>query len=479
MTRVPSESLLDEFLAFEEVSGALDFRISADSVPAWLLIRFEVFGQLLSQSLGMQTPHASESPLKPSEWIKYAGALARYDPLRLRSQHRILIFGSAHDDTVRLEGGYYNKVHDAFALEYPDDTLLIEDSARRRFPLPRFFRNFAAHDSLKARAILASKFSRHHQDDAKAIEALAQKMGKAFSLDPDFLDRVRHGLSEIARRIPHLKRAYADLFESVRPRILFLNCACYGVEAYLMKWAKEAGIVTAEFQHGLIVKNHLAYQHSPRLLNDPGYRQWFPDYFLSYGAFTNKNLSIPSPRVITIGSPQIQERMEALRRANKAPNPRPRVLIVSQGTITSDLVQLALDLSVLPRADEWDIQFRLHPGEIPFEERYRALEGHPRIALSRTGDFYELLASADFVVGSSSTGLFEAAAMGKPVFVHENADSAFYTPRDFGLWFRTAGELHGFLLGDRRSAGMDAGAFFEPDWKTRYRGFISGILHAA
>lgn len=87
----------------------------------------------------------------------------------------------------------------------------------------------------------------------------------------------------ISKRNTERKRYFLKLLHKIKPKILFLNGAYNGGESYIIKWAKEKGIITAEFQHGVISKLHSDYNYGNVILDSEEYRKYTPDYFLIWG----------------------------------------------------------------------------------------------------------------------------------------------------------------------------------------------------
>ena len=71
-------------------------------------------------------------------------------------------------------------------------------------------------------------------------------------LTPELRRRLTGSLSGLAASARFLRDAYFRLFERTQPALVVLEDAGYGGQAFVLKWAREAGIGTAEFQHGLI-----------------------------------------------------------------------------------------------------------------------------------------------------------------------------------------------------------------------------------
>ena len=79
------------------------------------------------------------------------------------------------------------------------------------------------------------------------------------------------------------------------------------------------------------------------------------------------------------------------------------------------------------------------------------------------------------MVGHSSKALVEAAGIGLPVFVLDDAMSRATLPADVGAWFATADEL---VARVQTPPSAPPQRFFAPGWRDRYRAFIEVVSPA-
>jgi CDP-glycerol glycerophosphotransferase (TagB/SpsB family) len=77
--------------------------------------------------------------------------------------------------------------------------------------------------------------------------------------------------------------------------------------------------------------------------------------------------------------------------------------------------------------------------------QYQPLRALGNVRISDSGDIYDLLHVADVVVGVSSTVLFEAVGLDRPVFVYATPSAELYNSRDCGVWFSSVNELERVL----------------------------------
>ncbi len=467
-------------MQFDCSKELMDFRFAFQNMPMWPLIRWSFFWQAIKEGVKNQA-HAAPGPgMTAIAKAAYALTAWRHRPSKDPRQFDILWFGSAAGVVAKKEGKWFGRVNDYLVGELPDRTLLIEDSHGRPMKTPRFVENIRFHDFIRIRsAILARTLKRSPREDAATIAAFVAFLRKGFflSLEDAFYATLEKTLLDLSARLPHYHESYSRLYERTRPKVVFLEDGCYGFHSYIIKWARDSGIKTAEFQHGAIVQTHHAYNYGDSGFH-PDYAAHLPDYLLTHGQFWSDNTRIPAAKV-TLGHPHFQGNMDALLAKFGGKKAERGILIVSQGDVTDLMVSLTKSLSSM--APETKITFRLHPAEAAFVERYRELHGIRNVEVSTSGDIYELILTSEYVVGVSSTTLYEAVGLGKPVFVYDTANARFYTPRNFGTWFRDAGELLGLVAAVIPHSQASPEYVWASAWAANYKAFLErsiGIVTA-
>jgi len=259
------------------------------------------------------------------------------------------------------------------------------------------------------------------------------------------------------------------LLHKISPKIALFHCGSYGgADALLIRLCKEMGIATAEFQHGYVGKYHLAYNYA---LKKDVYSLYLPDYFLTFGNYWSSQLARYPNKKIVIGSPEMRFQLSE----HQGIPTKNQILIVSQGAFTSKFVDLTRDLrNRLPKRVR--IVFRLHPGEVPFEERYSSLYGKDGITVDKHSNIFDLIKSSRAVVGLYSTTLFEALPFRKPVYVLKTPLSDAYIPQQLGRRFSSAAELVDLILSDSDDDLYDNWMdYWELDWEPRFKDFLTTI----
>jgi hypothetical protein len=263
--------------------------------------------------------------------------------------------------------------------------------------------------------------------------------------------------------------------KKIRPKILFLQNSHYGGTSFLIKWSKDMEIKTGEFQHGLIIKTHLAYNFGSAVLASTEYKKYLPDYLLTYGEFWSESINTPVKK-INIGNPHLSLKLEESKRHQRHDTLK-KILVVSEVSIGSPLIKFTKDLASRLPKDEYRIIFRLHPNEIKFEETYKDLTTFENVELSKSGDIYDHIFESDYIVGTTSTALFEAYACNKNVCIYDTTLSRSIIPTDFGIWFKDIDELYDIVTGKKLIRHEKQMNYYLADnWKKTYHTFIDSAV---
>jgi hypothetical protein len=197
----------------------------------------------------------------------------------------------------------------------------------------------------------------------------------------------------LAREVPkhlRLRALYRALLKRHRIKTVYVVVAYF--HQHIVGAARDLGIRVVELQHGAISPFHLGYSYPGR----PAVADQ-PDELWCFGSYWADVADLPAGmRTEVIG-------------ATFLPTPGPkdprRVVFLSQGTVGAELIRTAD--AVAKQHPELEIIYRLHPSERA--EDYTIPGG---LHLSTGGSTLDLLATATYQVGVSTTALFEGMALG-------------------------------------------------------------------
>lgn len=355
--------------------------------------------------------------------------------------------------TDRIHGGFYTFFKRPLIFQRPYQGKFsrqvagIEPSNIYYFPTIQIFSKLAE----KISSLSVDK------DEQKLLLEIAEKSEK-ISKKTICKDEALH----LLKRTKAWQRAYNFFVRKVAAKVtgknVFLNCGCYlGLNAILSWHFHNHGFTVIEPQHGYIGPNHCAYNYPKEIFNLPGVKEVFPDYFLTFGEKWGQDISIPS-QIIPVGNKYLEDYVKTNQpKKDDGSN----ILVVSQGTVTERMVEIAK--VVATAFPEKNIIFKLHPGEIPFKERYQELEDFSNIEILGFENILPLIAKAKYIVGYNSTTLFEALAFpGKKIFCPMNS----YTCGEKGFnLFESSEQLVQMIRKEQgKISGGVAEQYWSPNW---------------
>ncbi len=466
---------MKELLTIEEDLEVLNFRFVYDNILMWPFVRNFLLQSAVNKMFDLDYPYFSISKLFHNNIFAYLINTITNNPLLGNNNESIdiMIFGSGVLNVKGDNGKYINKSYDYFAFEYEDRTLIIEESSKGKYLKPRYFTRVRYHDAILIKALIKSQFEKLKTLDTKTVEQFILFLKKKFiyKFDDSTWIRVCHNLKSKAKSLPSLHSCYSMLFEKFNPKLIILDDGSYGHKSHVLKWAREIGIKTAEYQHGAVSKNHQAYNYGKALLGSE-YEKYLPQYFLTFGKYWNSQINTPS-QTITIGNAYIIEHLKN-HRVPMETKTKKIVLLISGGTTPELFRQLALELKKRLDDSKFEILFRPHPAErFLVKERYQILKTNE--ILLNTGNLYDTLSSVDLIVSTEiSTVLFEAMFFRKQVFVQNNPYLSYYVDRNIFSVFNGVEELVEKIL-NNETKNYNPNDFWDGNWQVNYRNFIENI----
>jgi hypothetical protein len=463
----------DDLIEYENNFDFGEFRFSFNNTLIWPFVRNILFFDEWAESFGLQTPHAPPQKQSVFEKMNYFYNLVRYNPLLSGKKADILFFsGNVHNQLRNNQ--YFNKYVDYYSSLFPDNSIIIEQSFRKQFFRPRYFEPVYYPDIIEYLVNFRNKVH-HKTSDFSDIDPLLDTLKNDFRVcsNNSYLTSLKDFLMYFEDRLPYYDYYYNRMFDIFRPRIVFVEDAHYGgLKGYLLKTANQRGIVTAEFQHGLISLNHFAYNYADSVFCNSDYKQFLPSYFLTYGIYWTENLRSPSVSVV-IGNPDLEEKVKNQERKKTRRRIGKHILIISAGPYTREMVQLTKFLVETLDQEKYTVTFRLHPGEIPFFERYEELKHYSNITIDSGTNIHALLNDADYVVSPGSTVVYEALKFCDKIYVFNIGDTECHIPKTLGCWFSKPPELIKLITEDWISHFKgNISEYWSELWQEHYTGFI-------
>jgi len=440
------------------------FIIKEKDLMIWPLIRWRVLSYINRKEKKLAIPHASQTKLSLKSF-RYIYNSLKYAPHRLNKKYNIMHFNIARG---RLNNKNFNIGADYYSFLLPK-TLVIDASYRGHYYIPDNTDNFATGEYGELKAFLFYQIKKlFSKKNNHSIERFIEFLKSKDNIEEEFVQKIRKKLYYYYYGYDSYRFYLKNILKKLNPKVIFVRTASYGgFISVLLKLAKENGITTGEFQHGTLYKSHVAYNYGDAVFKSDQYKKYLPDYILTYGDYWNDKIKIPS-KIITMGNPHFYESIKKYKNIKEQKN---SILIISQGAITDKFVKIAKYLSKELR--NYKILFKLHPGEVPFENRYKELYKYANIELTKSGDIYEYIAQFENIVASHSTTIFESLGFNKKLFILDNIMSKKKIPEDTGVRFKENEELKDLILNNKElNMTYNLEYYFNSNWKENYKVFL-------
>lgn len=472
-------TLIERLLQYEAdtIEELMSYHFSTDEIALWPFIRYKLFAMTNNAVTGMRSIEAATDKTAITKLRFYFVSLYK-SFLKVRHHYPVVIYSHDAGTAEKRNGKWFNRISDYFSDVY-SDTLMLYNIQGTSVKTPKYSRHFGIFNSMGIKVYFKKKLSRCSlsTQDGETIDALLQFLGTSypFALEEVGLPQLRARLAELAVTLP-MYRTYFDSFLSrVKPSIILWEDASYMTYGFLTKWCKDAGAAVGELQHGYVGFAHHAYNYHPATCAHEEMRRYMPDYFLTYGDFWNTTIRIPG-KSVTIGNPHFAEKVKHLTIQEEIGSPT-TMLYISDGMTVDATKAFLLASAASLRDKRVRILFRPHPLEKTYvAERYPEFMAHDVITVCAEGDIYPLLARSTWVCGTFSTVVFEAAALGKRVFIVDTPGARMYISREFGTWIFSPEELVQQLRDTLIAPRMQSPEYyFATDWKERYRTFLQSV----
>ena len=467
---------LRDILEIENSEEILNFRCPDTGYLLWPLIR-NVFTRFIASDMLYETPLISEERA-PRPWSAYVCVLKSCTRnLLKRKTLKGPILISASGSHILRDGRYFNRLSDHFALAAHGKTVTMEDLFTDwHWPFPRHNERVIFSAPLLAIPLLYEKFAvraKHWEIAGALVEFVARRARKLF--DWPLSERRRFFFATLlARRaasLPLNRWLYTRLFQQTAARVLIKEEGCYGNSSVINAVARECGVVTAEYQHGVVSAGHDAYNFAPILCASSEYKRVLPEYFLAYGRWWINQINAPIVK-LPIGNPDRTELPKSVRRRN---GEKTDLIVLGDGVETEKYLALST-LLVKELGAKHRVVFRPHPME---RGHMLQLSGGKAsdVIIEWDKGIYEAFETAEIVVSELSTGLFEAVGLVDRIFRWDTPKAVFYSPAHPFAVFSDADDLVAKIR-DGESGRVDTLTvedLWAPNWKENYLAFLESV----
>ncbi len=408
------EQTIKSFLEFEERYAM--FKVKVDGVYIWHYIRFYLYNELLNlYGLPRLEGDSTGKKKQKEHWSDYLKELIVYNQFLVHQRDVLII---PHPRKYNEESIYYKCIYTDLLDNYLSNSHYILDGKSREGVFACQRSHNVLHMDLEAfkkmkRLKCEYRIASSKEVNTKIIVPLEKYFNVEFSFA--FKKRLFELINFDLNERVYLEKYYSYMLKKIKPKII-LMVVSYGFDRMVLcEIAKRRGIPVVELQHGTINFLHIAYNFHEKM-NLPS----FPDYIFSFGKYEKYNAKFPigDERIIPTGYPELENKYHSYKKSRSSSK---RILFISQGikesAICANILAENLD------TEKYHIIYKLHPKEyFDWKKNIGKYLHNPNIEVA--GDFghtiYDFLAEADWVVGNSSTVLYEAQMFDVKVAVLKN-----------------------------------------------------------
>lgn len=457
--------MLDELIEFENSSKVLDFKYSYKNILIWPYIRNffynKIFGNINKhvQMLG--------GDFKGKYFRDY------FELNSFNLPQKDILFSWTSVTLIEDGDKVFDRLIDDFIRFTPEksaeligcfrefDTKKLEK--RYIFSFDRFIREIIVHESNRAEIAKV---------DIDIVNEFTEYLKESFpfEIEAGIFDAVRQQALNVLRRFPAFYKYYGKLADIVQPKVVIFHSGMSGKQE--IKVLNDLGIITAEYQHGRIVRDY-AYMHGKKVAENMEYRSCVPKYFLSWGDYWTQNMNLPM-NVYCIGNPTMKRNMERLRKLQQ--ENEFNILFVTESAEPRVYMEL-IDYILEHTSQEYNITVKLHPrisGKHVYDKKF---SGNERVKVVQNGLVYDFLAICKYVIGDTSTVIYEAAALEKKVFVMDTEESREQVSKDFGIWIKDGQDFIEKMNKDEKENKFCSQDYFADDWEGNYTNFLNEVVY--
>ncbi|MFW3346083.1 hypothetical protein ACN9K5_07695 [Aliarcobacter butzleri] len=395
---------LCEFIWYlEDKYDLLDFEI--DDVKVWQYTRMQFYYKLAEDIGILSQPH---SKLNILDKIKYLFSFIknslRDNYFTLKQKDTLIL---SHSRVVNVDGEFidiYTKYFIDELLQEKEDILELESAyLGRHQKQKKQFIHYTDWITLFQMAYKQFVKIKILHNKLKVLKEVEKEINSTCKSNIDFKSFVEKNI----KTYKSMYKIYNKIFQKVKPKTYY-TVVSYG-QAPIIKAAKDNRIEVIELQHGTFSRYHLGYSFPNR--NES--LDYFPDKVYVWSDFWKQMIDFPiDNKNIVVDKFRYFDKQKS--KFNYIKKEKNQLVVLSQGAIGNDIAEKFLEN--YDRFKEYEIKYKLHPGEFDRWQSYPALKKLSEFSnvkiLKNEMPLYELFASSTLQVGVFSTALYEGVEFG-------------------------------------------------------------------
>ncbi|WP_291857681.1 hypothetical protein [Marinilabilia sp.] len=374
------------------------FNLQINEINIWPIIRFNLFSLLLQKCCNTQESHPKVNTVSSLIIVlRNFFASIIYSPFLLRQNKKTIVFN--HKRKVKNDSGLFECKYTEFLTG--DDTYVFEAPFNDKHFKPTATKNIVYLDLILNIARIYSIYGSKKRISPKNLRILDRMHA---IIKSEFGVNVNNFNAYVMKML-YKHRAISFFAErvlkNIKPERLVVSVSYSDANMPFVEKAKSMGIKVIEIQHGILGRDHIAYN----FMNKKEFN-WFPDEIWVWSKFWKKSSRFPisEDKIVVKGFPFLDSYKSGWKRRE---TDKQQILVISQGPFSDNLIEFTRRLNSKINHSKYQIIFKPHPSElIPGRKKFQQLNNE-NIIVSKESNIYELFGTSSYQIGVSSTALFE------------------------------------------------------------------------
>lgn len=459
-------TIMEQIYEFESSEELLSFRFRDTGIPMWMFIRSRLIRATAHVAAGI---NVKERTLPQHEKTLVDKYICK-NPFFTLKKDVVWAFFRYECMTVHREDNVYDDLVMPFMQMVSGKGTTIMSGNGTAIQENRCSHPNWKRDNIFMDIVKNIKSKEVCKEDYENIHKLLRYISEKFPMEVE--SRLR-------------KQMYFSLYNiALNHRMLIILCECYlkivhpklvivshgsyelPLNSAMIIACRKRNIVTAEFQHAWVGKNHENFYYGDLIVKDEYCRRVLPDYLLTMGQYWENQVNIPQ-KIFTIGYAKVIE--ESVVPQNDS------ILFVA--SCSYDQYENILR-GILPYMDgETKIYFRLHPAEATpsIVKIFKKYQRYECFEMANEREFNYYIQKCRYVIVDGSTICYEALYLGRIVFNLDNAFSRRYGINELECVkrFGTAKEFLELWKERNSYESIKHTEFYGRDWKRNFKRFLS------
>lgn len=394
------KQFIEDYLEFERKNNLFDLQI--DGVYFWQLVRKRVSDNIMIKLNILSQPSQTVAQSKIERiktfliylshaFVNLFKKIPKVDAIIINHPRKIL-FNDDYVDiyTYYLQEEYKSKKVSFLTLDVPVNW---HKHLIKKEPYIRNMENFSI-----IKKVFYKYFYKKKNRNNNILQEISNKLDDEFGYDGNVVDVINTQIHIFKQDYNY----YTKFFKKAKPKEVSIVIS--DVYPGIVKAAKDLNITTIEVQHGAITKEHLGYEYPYNKIVE-----YFPDKIRLFGEYWYDTVDMPIKKENIILT---ENKFLTVKSAEKVSKNKKQVLFVTQGWVTLKMIKVIKEFCKLTK--EYEVVVKLHPSEFEYwkKEYPQLLELQKKYSIKVIDNFekgiYDLLQESQYVVGVSSTCLYEA-----------------------------------------------------------------------